>query len=1034
VCDASAEACHVEVGTGVECGPGSFDAGLGAARQAMAVVGRHAPCLVLVFASVRHDLPEVVRGVRAVTGEAPLVGATTAGEILDREHRGSVVVTVVASPFVRAHVGSGAAVAAGWERALDGALSAPGVSPYFGAPAGGHAALTSSGGSAFAILLSPGNTRHAVSRSFDLLEAMKRRSLGRVPIFGGAAADDWRMDANHVFAGSQVIRDGVVVALVETELQFGIAMAHGLRSAGATVTVTEAQGHEVLSLDGRPAADAYAELIGSTREALGGEHLSLGTGRLVGTPDLLGAFIPNVASYFTARGGVLFTRAVSPGTELTLLDADPQACANAGVDAARKAMVRGGIAAPALALVSYCALRPKVLGALAGEEIPRTKRALPGAPVVGFASFGEAALSEDGASQHTNAVVASLVLGRDLSFAARVARENDALRRAAERQAAQLARAHDDLERAVAERTQALVALNDTLLVEITERKRAEALAHRHLRALRTLTECNEALVRETSEPALLDMLCRSVVESGGYRMCWVGFAEHDEQRTVRPVAQRGFDHGYLDSVAIVWSDTERGRGPVGTAIRTRRPVVVRDVLEDPSFLPWREQARLRGFRSVAALPLVVDGVVLGAFGIYAAEENAFADEAEVRLLLDLADDLAYGIAALRARAERAEMAARMMQSDRLAAVGTLAAGVAHEINNPLAYVLAGVELAKQKLDRGLSSAAAHQELREILEEVRQGSERIRHIVKDLRTFSRVDEQACGIVDVRQVLDCAAKMTSNELRHRARVVKRYGPVPHVLANEARLVQVFVNLLINAAHAIPEGRVDANEILLATATDERGRAVVEVQDSGAGIDPAVRERIFEPFFTTKPMGIGTGLGLSICRNIVLSLGGEISVSSRPGEGTRFRIAVPASPPTAQAGAPQGPATPDGDGVRGRLLVVDDEQLVLAAIQRALEEHHQVTCEADGRRALRRIEAGERFDLVLCDLMMPEMTGMEFHAAVSSAAPELADRIVFVTGGAFTPSAEAFLAGVPNPRIEKPFRMDELRSLVHSALRS
>jgi nitrate/nitrite-specific signal transduction histidine kinase len=165
-------------------------------------------------------------------------------------------------------------------------------------------------------------------------------------------------------------------------------------------------------------------------------------------------------------------------------------------------------------------------------------------------------------------------------------------------------------------------------------------------RALRTLSECNQALVRATDEPELLNAICRTLVEAGGYRLAWVGFAEQDEAQTVRPVAQAGYEADYLETVNITWADSERGRGPTGTAIRTGQPVVARDILTDPAFAPWREQALKRGYASSITLPLLANGQTLGALTIHAAEPDAFQAE-EVKLLTELANDLAYGIETL---------------------------------------------------------------------------------------------------------------------------------------------------------------------------------------------------------------------------------------------------------------------------------------------------------------------------------------------------------------------------------------------------
>jgi signal transduction histidine kinase/CheY-like chemotaxis protein len=1020
---------NIEVGAAASPLASSREAGAHAAAEALAAIRRHEPTAALVFSSVRHDLDAVLRGVRGALPGVPLVGATTAGEICRGHHAGSVAVGVLASPYLSVRVGVGEGVSRDWRAALEQALATPELAPYFDGTPHAWAELGARGRGAFALLLSPGNTRHAVSRSFDLHEALKRRSLGGLPIFGGSAADDWRMERNFVLAGDRAVPDGVLVAVLETDLQFGVALDHGFVPAGPSFTVTGADGHELVTLDGRPAAEVYAEVLGTTRRALEREHLTLATRRVLGMCDPLGAYVPAVASWVTPRGGILLTRAVAAGTELSLLEIGPSTASAAGTEAIRKARLRGGISRPAAAITAYCALRPRLLGEAAAGEVPRMAEALGGAPLLGFSSFGEQAPSDDGVGQHTNAVIAALVIGQELAVPARIAREHDEMRREAE---ALRRRGREELERLVAERTGELRRANESLALEVEQRRVAEAAARRHERAVRTLGACNEALVRATDERRLLEDVCRIVVEVGGYRLCWVGYAESDERRTVRPVACWGDHDGYVAGLDVVWADVPRGRGPVGTAIRTRTPSVIRRISVDPAFEAWRDQAMRRGFASAIALPLLAEGEALGALAIYSGDLDALEDEREVKLLVDLADDLAFGITALRGRAERATMMARLVESDRLAAVGTLAAGVAHEINNPLAYLLGGLDF----LDQELAGVAAHlpgrlDEARTALREMRTGGERIRQIVRDLKTFSRGDQDARARLDARSVADTSIHMTEKELTQRARVVRDYGPVPLVWANEARLGQVFVNLLINAAHATPAGAPGEHEIRVRTRTDAAGRAVLEVSDTGSGISPEHLERIFEPFFTTKPIGVGTGLGLWICRNLVTSLGGEISVESAPGEGTAVRVVLPAAPAQAVEAA-AAPAPAPAAGGRGRVLVVDDDELVANAVRRALSPEHDVLVETSATAALARLRRGERFGVILCDLMMPDMTGMDLHAEAARLRPEDAARFVFVTGGAFTRASREYLDAVANPRVEKPFDTRDLRALVRDLL--
>ncbi|MDQ3365762.1 MAG: PAS domain S-box protein [Myxococcota bacterium] len=372
----------------------------------------------------------------------------------------------------------------------------------------------------------------------------------------------------------------------------------------------------------------------------------------------------------------------------------------------------------------------------------------------------------------------------------------------------------------------------------------------------------------------------------------------------------------------------------------------------------------------------------------------------------------------------------QLVFADRMASVGTLAAGIAHEINNPLSYITANLDLAIEEIRElsGGSTAARMRELEDMVQDARAGADRIRKIVRGLKTFSRAEEERRTVVVVRDVLELAINMTFNEIRHRARLVKDYGETPLVEADDARLGQVFINLLVNAAHAIPMGEMDAHEIRIVTSTDATGRAVIEVHDTGAGIPAQLIERIFDPFFTTKAVGIGTGLGLSICHNIITALGGEITVRSVVGVGSRFRVVLPAASAEdlATRELPPG-AKPAVTQKRASVLVVDDEPAVGITLSRVLREHH-VTTYTRAKEALSLICSGRQFDVILSDLMMPEMSGIDFYEQLLAHVPEAAEKVVFISGGAFTTAARDFLERLPNERLDKPFDAKTVRALV------
>jgi PAS domain S-box-containing protein len=399
----------------------------------------------------------------------------------------------------------------------------------------------------------------------------------------------------------------------------------------------------------------------------------------------------------------------------------------------------------------------------------------------------------------------------------------------------------------------------------------------------------------------------------------------------------------------------------------------------------------------------------------------------------------------------------QVLIAGRLSSMGTLASGVAHEINNPMTYVVGNVDLAIQQLStmvenlerrfpsvRGADSTAVSRDpeedsrdlhmlrdVRELLRRSAHGAERVCQIVRDLKVFSRADDpRKARAIKVEPVLESSINICWNEIRYRAQLVKDYTELPLVDANESRLGQVFVNLLVNAAHATPEGQRDKHEIRVTTRVSESGDAVIEIRDNGQGIPHATLSRIFEPFFTTKPVGVGTGLGLSICHGIVSSLGGRLEVESELGRGAMFRVVLPRS--SALAGEKY-PSVIPAPHIHGRILVIDDEPLVVETIRRMLQAEHEVVTLTSPREALARLSSGEHFDLILCDLMMPELTGMDLYDKLLVAAPHTLPSMVLMTGGAFTPSARRFLEFVPNPRIQKPFGQRTLQDMIGSLLR-
>jgi len=403
-------------------------------------------------------------------------------------------------------------------------------------------------------------------------------------------------------------------------------------------------------------------------------------------------------------------------------------------------------------------------------------------------------------------------------------------------------------------------------------------------------------------------------------------------------------------------------------------------------------------------------------------------------------------------RLEREQTQRQLAQADRMASVGMLAAGVAHEVNNPLTYVLCNLETLTDDLPavlglvRDLRAVLSGRRggVEEVLErsvpddlescagEALDGARRVRDIVRDLKTFARVEPERRVPVALPAVLDSALNMAFNEIKHRAGIERDYGGTPPVVGSEGRICQVFLNLLVNAAHAIEPGDVGGNEIRVRSWTEE-GFVVTEVADTGTGIDPANVDRLFDPFFTTKPVGVGSGLGLSVCHSIITSYGGSIEIDSTPGEGTSVLVRLRVSTGDEEDRRRTVTVVPPPGAVRARILVVDDELLVTRMLARALRREYEVATAGGGLEAERLLLADpERFDLVLCDLMMPDLTGMELYDRLAERSHLLADKMVFMTGGTLSERAGEFLDRVPNAHLHKPFDTEELRRLFREIL--
>jgi PAS domain S-box-containing protein len=365
---------------------------------------------------------------------------------------------------------------------------------------------------------------------------------------------------------------------------------------------------------------------------------------------------------------------------------------------------------------------------------------------------------------------------------------------------------------------------------------------------------------------------------------------------------------------------------------------------------------------------------------------------------------------------ERTRLRAQLAHADRLAALGTMAAGVAHEINNPLSFIGLATDMLALRVSPGEAALVA---------EVRTGIDRIASIVRDLRFFGRDDDDPPGPIDLTRAIDAAERLVLHEIRPRGRLVKEHGELPAVIGVARHIEQVFVNLFLNAVHALDD-KADGRIVVRSRVTDER--VVVLIEDNGCGIPKETLDVVFEPFFTTRAGTGGTGLGLSICRDIVVRAGGDLVARSTVGEGTTMELTlVRATSERVEAAAlapPRLPAEARAAAATRRVLIVDDEPLIVQSLTKMLSARATVVGETVSARALELILTDPGFDVIVCDVMMPGMTGIDLHERVARERPERAGRFVFITGGTYTARARDYLAHVSNTRLDKPFGVAEL----------
>lgn len=380
-------------------------------------------------------------------------------------------------------------------------------------------------------------------------------------------------------------------------------------------------------------------------------------------------------------------------------------------------------------------------------------------------------------------------------------------------------------------------------------------------------------------------------------------------------------------------------------------------------------------------------------------------------------------VAAHRSSKEESEMVAKLRENivaDRMKATATLASGIAHEINNPLTYVMGNMELIQRVLDDGRPPQPQQIAiLRESVAEALTGAQRIRDLIKTMRSFSEEESIVYQPADFMQVVEHAIRMTQHHHRNRVRFTTSLSEAPVVSINQARLGQLCLNLLSNAAQALPKDNATPGTIRVSLNRDTAGHAVFEVSDNGRGMSLEEQTHALDPFFTTKEPGFGTGLGLTICHDIVSKAGGSLSVSSRVGAGTTVRVSIPP-----HSGV--GKMSQDADAIPQKILVVDDDRAIRALAKRALRKYG-VESVASVTEALERCRRSS-YAVILCELTLPGMSGMRFYQKLAACCPGAEQRITFLAGAPITKGTKDFLATIPNQVLYKPFSICQLLEML------
>lgn len=1018
----------IKVGYGCAQGTDGFNAGQQACQKALGMIPGQPISIVFVFTSVHYDLASLLRGIHAVIGDVPVIGATTAGEVCNGLNHHSVVVAMLASSFVKVHVGLGRNVSKDWRAAVEEAIHKDEIRPYFD-PENENTwrDVRRQGESVFAMLFSPGNTRQDDSKSYEILIDLRKRSRGLVPICGGSAADDWRMETNYVIYNQTAYPDSMLIAVFESQIQVGIGLAHGFKPSDRKATITRADNHEVIELDHQRADKVYAELLGFTYEELRDKHLTLATSHPVGFANPYGEYYINIASYFTPNGGVRFAQPVPEGAILIIMEAEPESMIAAGRDACRKAALRGGISQPALVLMFTCALRNRILGDRTAEEIESVRKAARNAGVVGFLSFGEQGIADSGAIHHNNEVVSVLVFGTQLTPAAEVWYENQRL--LAERTLAEQALRESETRFRIAAKAASDIIyewdLSDNTVewfghiegilgyqtdeipktisgwIDLVHPEDHQHCIHaiEHYQEFKEIVTFEYRVKHKNGSWRYWVFRGLPVKNPEGHILRWIGSCSdvtaqkvYDETlRRAKEEWERTFD-SIPDLICLLDSDfrilrinktmTNRLNINPEEAIGRTCYELIHESATIPAFCPHAKTLSERSCQRSEIQENRLGGI------FYITTTPVFDQNGDLLYSIHVARDITRE---KQAQQERLELERRMQQMQRLESLGVLAGGIAHDFNNILMAILGNVDMALLDLSE-LSP------IREYLSEIEMAARRGAELTRQMLAYSGKGRFVIKMLNLSELIEEMMGLLKSSIPKNVTIRTRLDrQLPFIEADIAQIQQIVMNLTTNAAEAYSEE--DDGQALICTGVmhcdhkyladtvpdvlasyeeplPEGDYVYLEVADNGCGMDEETKKRVFEPFFTTK--FTGRGLGMAAVLGIVRGHRGAIRLYSEPGEGTTFKILLPAVVDTVK----QEVEIPKIDELKqwhgtGTVLVVDDENQVRDLARRMLERlGFSVLVAANGQEAVRIYrEQSKQITCILLDLSMPGLSGEE-----------------------------------------------------------